>query len=216
MNMSQVKDCIQRHRIIPVVVCDRSEDAPPLADALISGGLPIAEITLRTESALDAIRALAGRQDICVGAGTVLSREQAQQAIEAGARFVVSPGLDESVVDYCRGQDVLVTPGIATSTELQRASNLGISLVKFFPAEAMGGVKLLKALSGPFHHLRFVPTGGIHAGNLLSYLEIPQVLACGGSWMVPRSGIQSQEWGVITDLVRAAVGMVPAGTPRES
>ena len=195
-------DRLQSLRLIPVVALDRAEDAEPMADALCAGGLRCAEITLRTDAALDSIQALAGREDFLLGAGTVHSAEQAKAAVEAGAQFVVTPGFNPRTVMWCQENQVPVFPGIATPTDLELALEHGVETVKFFPAETLGGVNTLKAFSGPYGQIRFIPTGGIHAGNLADYLALPSVLACGGSWMV-----KAGDWTATTRLTTEAVGL---------
>ena len=195
-------DRLQSLRLIPVVALDRAEDAEPMADALSAGGLRCAEITLRTDAALDSIQALAGREDFLLGAGTVHSAEQAKAAVEAGAQFVVTPGFNPRTVMWCQENQVPVFPGIATPTDLELALEHGVETVKFFPAETLGGVNTLKAFSGPYGQIRFIPTGGIHAGNLADYLALPSVLACGGSWMV-----KAGDWTATTRLTTEAVGL---------
>ena len=197
--------------VVPVVAIEDARDALPLADALIKGGLPCAEITFRTAAAADAIKAMADTYpEMLVGAGTVISVEQAQQAIDNGARFIVSPGLDVEVVKYCQEQAVPVTPGIITPTELQKALKMGLEVVKFFPAEVSGGVKYLKALGGPFPKVKFIPTGGISTANLTDYLANPQVVACGGSWLVKKQMIATGEFDRIEQLAREAIALVHA------
>lgn len=195
-------DRLQSLRLIPVVALDRAEDAEPLADSLSAGGLRCAEITLRTDAALDSIQALAGREEFLIGAGTVHSAEQAKAAVEAGAQFVVTPGFNPRTVKWCQENQVPVFPGIATPTDLELALEHGVETVKFFPAETLGGVNTLKAFSGPYGQIRFIPTGGIHAGNLADYLALPSVLACGGSWMV-----KAGDWTATTRLTTEAVGL---------
>ncbi|MEE4194138.1 MAG: bifunctional 4-hydroxy-2-oxoglutarate aldolase/2-dehydro-3-deoxy-phosphogluconate aldolase, partial [Anaerolineae bacterium] len=176
---------------------------------LLKGGLPCAEITFRTSAAAEAIKAITDHfPDMLVGAGTVLNKQQAKAAIAAGAKFIVSPGLDKKVVQYCQKHTIPVMPGIFTATELQKALKLGIDVVKFFPAEASGGVKTLKALSGPFPQVKFMPTGGISAANLPDYLALPQVVACGGSWLVKKSMIAAGEFDTIEQLAREALALV--------
>ena len=196
-------DRLQSLRLIPVVALDRAEDAEPLADALSAGGLRCAEITLRTDAALDSIQALAGREDFLLGAGTVHSAEQAKAAVEAGAQFVVTPGFNPRTVMWCQENQVPVFPGIATPTDLELALEHGVETVKFFPAETLGGVNTLKAFSGPYGQIRFIPTGGIHAGNLADYLALPSVLACGGSWMV-----KVGDWESTTKLTAEAMQLI--------
>lgn len=200
-------------RVIPVVVLDDSAAAAPLAAALADAGLPCAEITLRTAAGAAAISIMAQQRNILVGAGTVLDAGQAGQAVEAGARFIVSPGFDEEVVSRCRELSVPVLPGVATATEIQRARRAGLRVVKFFPAETLGGVHALDALSAPFPAMRFIPTGGISPANLHPYLTRSTVLAVGGSWMVPRQLIADGDWGQVTRLVRDAVRLVAQSGP---
>ena len=195
--------------VVPVVAIQDAKDAKPLANALVEGGLPCAEITFRTAAAADAIKAMADAYpEMLVGAGTVITVEQAQQAIDNGAKFIVSPGLDEEVVQYCQEAGVPVTPGIITPTELQKALKLGLEVVKFFPAEASGGVKYLKALGGPFPQVKFIPTGGVSTSNLTDYLALPQVVACGGSWLVKKTMIAAGEFDTIEQLAREAIALV--------
>lgn len=194
-------------RLVPVVVLDSACTAGPLADALVAGGLPVAEVTFRTEAAEASIRTMSQRGDVLVGAGTVLTIEQAKRAIDAGARFIVSPGTNPPVVEYCLSQAVPITPGIATPTDIDLARQFGLSVLKFFPAEAYGGVKTLKALSAPYGNVRFIPTGGVNAKNLADYLALPSVLACGGSWMVDRKLVNAGEFDKIQSLVAEAVAL---------
>ena len=195
-------------RIIPVVAIHNAKDADPLADALIAGGLPSAEITFRTEAAEAAIKAMARRGDITVGAGTVLTVEQAQKAIGAGAGFVVAPGLNPKVVRFCLDNNIPVTPGVATPTDIETAMNLGLEILKFFPAEAFGGLKTLKAMSAPYQAVKFIPTGGLNAQNVVDYLKFPKVAAVGGSWIVKSDAIAGGEFDKITQLTREAVEIV--------
>ncbi|RME99170.1 MAG: bifunctional 4-hydroxy-2-oxoglutarate aldolase/2-dehydro-3-deoxy-phosphogluconate aldolase [Chloroflexi bacterium] len=195
--------------LVPVVAIDRAEDAPQLGRALLAGGLPCAEITFRTAAAADAISRLAAEcPDVLVGAGTVLSVEQARQAVTAGAKFIVSPGFDADVVDWCLANNVPITPGVATPTEVGLALKKGVTVLKFFPAEAMGGVKSLKAIAAPYGGVKFIPTGGINAGNLADYLSLPMVHACGGSWMVKKQLIAAGEFNKITELAADATAIV--------
>jgi 2-dehydro-3-deoxyphosphogluconate aldolase/(4S)-4-hydroxy-2-oxoglutarate aldolase len=199
--LSQIADL----RIIPVVILDDAEQAGPLADALVAGGLPTAEVTFRTPAAERAIKILARRGDILVGAGTVLDIQTAQRAVDAGAKYIVAPGFSVRLVQYCLERVIPILPGVATPTDLTLAVEHGLSAVKFFPAETLGGVKALKALAAPFTTLKFVPTGGIHAGNLGDYLSLPQTLACGGSWMVAKNLLASADFGQITRLTGEAM-----------
>ena len=196
-------DRLESLKLIPVVALENAADAEPLADALCAGGLPCAEITLRTESALDSIRALSKRKDFLLGAGTVHSVKQAESAMEAGAQFIVTPGFNPRTVAWCVENTVPVFPGIATPTDLELALEHGVAVVKFFPAESLGGVETLKAYSGPYGGMRFIPTGGLHAGNFSDYLSLPSVLACGGKWM-----IKSGDWAETTRLTAETLKLI--------
>jgi 2-dehydro-3-deoxyphosphogluconate aldolase/(4S)-4-hydroxy-2-oxoglutarate aldolase len=198
---------VLNHRIIPVVAIQDAGDALPLADALINGGLPCAEITFRTAAAAAAIEAIAKRGDIDVGAGTVLKVEQVKQAVDAGATFIVSPGFNPKVVGYCIDNGIPVTPGVSNPTDIEMALDFGLEILKFFPAEAFGGLKTLKAMSAPYTMMRFIPTGGIGPGNVLDYLKHPKVAACGGSWMVKSDLIAGGQFERITELTREAVAI---------
>jgi len=207
--MATIIETFKNFGIIPVIEIDDSKDALPLAQALIAGGLPIAEITFRTEAAQKAILSIAENMpQMVVGAGTVLNIEQAKQAIAARARFIVSPGFTPMVVRWCLEQGIPVFPGVATPSEIIQAIDYGLEVVKFFPAEALGGIKFLKALSGPFKQVRFIPTGGINAENLPGYLDLPEVLACGGSWITPKKLIRSGHFAEITQLCIAATNLI--------
>jgi len=195
-------------RIIPVVSVGRAEDVPRLADALVEAGLPCAEVTFRTPAALDAIRIMAGRGDIFIGAGTVLSVKQVQAALDAGAQFMVSPGFNPAVARYCVEKGIPFTPGACTPTEVGQALEFGLDVVKFFPAEAFGGLSTLKAISAPFPEVRFVPTGGINPGNLHGYLEFSKVLACGGTWIASPEAIAAGRFDEIRRNVREALKIV--------
>jgi len=208
-----VLDRLAVARIVPVIVLDDAADAGPLADALLAGGIDCAEITLRTPAGLAAVQALAHRDDILVGAGTVLTAAQTDEAVAAGARFVVSPGLGLDVVSRAQQLGVAVLPGVATATELQTAAAAGLGAVKFFPAGALGGLGMLDALAGPFPGMRFMPSGGVTAENAADYLAHPSVFAVGGSWMVPRTLIGAGRFAEITALCRRTVDAlaVPGG-----
>jgi len=203
-----VLSALSAARLVPVVVLDDAAAADGLAGALVAGGLPVAEVTFRTAAAQDSIRAMCARGDIMVGAGTVLTPAQVDQAVSAGARFVVSPGLSRAVVERCQEKGVLALPGAVTATEVQAALELGITTVKFFPAGTSGGAAAIKALAAPFGDVRFVPTGGVGPKNLAEYLSIPAVAAVGGSWMVPRDLVNSGDFAGIQALSAAAVAMV--------
>jgi 2-dehydro-3-deoxyphosphogluconate aldolase/(4S)-4-hydroxy-2-oxoglutarate aldolase len=191
-------------RVVPVVVLDRADDAAPLADALAGGGIGCMEITFRTAAAADAIALVAGRDDVVVGAGTVTTAAQAVTAIDAGSRFIVSPGFDDGVAVVCRERGVAYLPGVATATEIMRARAAGLDVLKLFPAEAIGGLATLKALAAPFPDVRFVPTGGVDEARAAEYLAHPAVLAVGGSWMVPRDAVNAGDWARIKELARGA------------
>jgi 2-dehydro-3-deoxyphosphogluconate aldolase / (4S)-4-hydroxy-2-oxoglutarate aldolase len=200
--------------VIPVVAIPSAEAAIPLARALVEAGLPCAEITFRTSAAGAAIAAIAAQvPELLVGAGTVLSVPQAEEALAAGARFVVAPGFDPAVVDFCLERHVPVVPGVCTPTEVGYALSRGLTVVKLFPAQALGGVPYIKALAAPFGGVRFVPTGGIDAGNLAAYLALPQVAACGGSWMVAKQLIADGAFDTITQLAAEARAIVQRARP---
>lgn len=195
--------------LVPVIKIDRAQDAVPLCEALKNGGLPVAEITFRTAAAEEAIR-LVHRElpDMLLGAGTVLTCEQADRARAAGAGYIVTPGLNPMVVQHCIDKGYPVIPGCAGPSDIETALGLGLHTVKFFPAEALGGVKMIKALLGPYNMIKFVPTGGIGEKNLMDYLSIPQVSACGGSFMVPQDAIEAGDWERVRRLTAQAVGLV--------
>lgn len=204
--MNEVLTQIGKIGIVPVVVIEDAADAVPLCKALSDGGLPIAEITFRTAAAAEAIRtATSELPDMLIGAGTVLTTEQAQRAIDAGARFIVSPGINPAVVEFCLERGVPITPGCSNPTNIETALGLGLEVVKFFPAEAFGGLTSLKAISAPYGMMKFVPTGGIDACNLNEYLAFNKVLACGGSWMVKADLVKAGDFAAITRLTREAV-----------
>lgn len=194
--------------IVPVVVIDDASKAVPVARALIDGGLSIVEITLRTPAAYEAIASIAREvPEARVGAGTVLGGDQAHAAVSAGASFIVSPGLSDSVVDAAVARDVPVVPGVATPSEVQQAWNHGLRVLKFFPASLAGGLPMLKAMAAVFRDVEFIPTGGISAGNLRDYLELPSVIACGGSWLTPSSAVRDGAWDEIRRLAAEAVAI---------
>lgn len=196
------------HKIVPVVTIHNAGKTDALADALLAGGLPCAEITLRTDAAADAIHGMARRGDMLVGAGTVLSVNQVQRAIDAGAVFIVAPGLNRKVVTYCLENRIPIIPGVATPTEIEMALDLGVTLLKFFPAEALGGLKTFHAVSAPYTMARFIPTGGINTENVSGYIRHPKVAACGGSWMVRSTLIDEGDFDRIANLTREAVQLV--------
>ncbi len=192
--------------IVPVIKIENAKDAIPLAKALIDGGLPCAEVTFRTAAAKDAIRAIAEEYpDMIVGAGTVLTRTQVDDAIAAGAKFIVSPGLNPDIVTYCQERGCPIVPGINNPTGIETALSLGLDTVKFFPAEQSGGIEMIKAMSAPYGGVRFMPTGGINPGNVCDYLANSKILCCGGSWMVKADLIAAGDFDTIRTLVRGAV-----------
>ncbi len=199
---------IAKQKLMPVVIINDVSQAEPLREALKEGGVYTAEITLRTPNALKIIRIISEDPDFCVGAGTVLSPGDADQAQSAGAQFMVSPGLSLAVVDECDRSAVPYFPGVATPTEIQRARDLGFNELKFFPAEALGGAQYLKAVVAPFHDMKFIPTGGINLSNVDSYFAVPQVLAVGGSWIVNEKLLASRDFSAITSLTREAVSYI--------
>ncbi len=206
--MSEILKQFEKMRVVPVVAIQNAEDSMPLADALIEGGLPCAEITFRTAAAVDAMRIMARRGDILVGAGTVLKVDQVKAAVDVGARFMVAPGFNPKVVEYCVENHITITPGICTPSDIEAALDFGLEVLKFFPAEAFGGLKTLKAMSGPYSSVRFVPTGGINPDNLLEYLQSPKVLACGGTWIAKSALISEGKFDEIINNTREAVGIV--------
>ena len=207
--MDKIIEKISAMGVVPVVAIENASDVGGLGDALIGGGLPCAEITFRTAAAASAIRTLCNSHpEILVGAGTVLTKSDAETAVDAGASFVVTPGFDGDLVDWCLDQSIPVIPGVMTPTDINAAINRKLNVLKFFPAEAAGGVKTLKAISGPYGSIKFVPTGGITLGNLEEYLSLPNVVACGGSWLVKKDQISSGEFDAIESLVREAVQLV--------
>ncbi|HOX86132.1 MAG TPA: bifunctional 4-hydroxy-2-oxoglutarate aldolase/2-dehydro-3-deoxy-phosphogluconate aldolase [bacterium] len=205
--MDPLLEQLREFRIIPVVAIDDAANADALGQALVDGGLAVAEITFRTAAAAASIEKLAKRGDMLVGAGTVLNVEQVRIAVDSGARFIVSPGFNPKVVSYCLENTIPITPGIATPTDIEQALGFGLQVVKFFPAEAFGGLKTLKAISAPYGAMRFIPTGGISAANLRDYLAFSKVWACGGSWMVKSDLIAAHDFAAVTRLTREAVGL---------
>lgn len=197
-------------RIVPVVVLHDARDAEPLGRAMVAGGLPVAEVTFRTSAAADSIRAMRDVEGLLVGAGTVLDPAQVDQAVKAGARFIVSPGLRADVVRAAQDAGLPVLPGAVTPTEIMAALELGLDTVKFFPAGVYGGAAAIKALSAPFGGVQFVPTGGVSAANLSEYLSLPCVPAVGGSWMVPTDAIREGAFGTVTQLCADAVAAAAA------
>lgn len=207
--MNDIIAKFQETGIIPVVVLNSVKDAKPLGRALLDGGLPIAEVTFRTDAAEESIRILSEEYpDLLVGAGTVLTTEQVDKAEAAGAKFIVSPGLNPKVVKYCKEKGLPVFPGVITPSEIEQAIELGLEVVKFFPAEPSGGLNMIKALGSAYTKLKFMPTGGINAGNVVEYLKNDKILGCGGSWMVKGDLIASGEFDRIVELCKEAVQIV--------
>ena len=206
--MSEMLDKLGQIKLIPVVVIENAADAAPLGQALIEGGLPCAEVTFRTAAAPDAISALSKIDGLLLGAGTVLTVDQARQAVDCGAEFIVTPGFNPKVVGYCVENGIPITPGVCTPTQIEAAMDFGLNAVKFFPAEAFGGLKTLKAISAPYPMMKFVPTGGINASNIGDYLAFEKVLACGGSWIVKKDLIAAGKFDEITELTRTALAAI--------
>ena len=204
--MNAVLEKLSKIGIVPVVKIDRVEDAVPLAKALCAGGLPCAEVTFRTGAAAGAIKAMTESfPEMCVGAGTVLNAAQVDAAVAAGAQFIVSPGLNPRTVQYCQEKQIPITPGTSSPSDIEQAIELGLEVVKFFPAEQSGGLSKIKAMAAPYVNMKFMPTGGINAKNLTTYLDFNKIIACGGSWMVPSDLINAGEWDKIEQITREAV-----------
>ena len=207
--MNEVLMKIGQMGIVPVVVLNDVKNAVPLAQSLINGGLPCAEVTFRTEAAQQSIAEISKNfPQMFVGAGTVLTTEQVDRAVDAGAKFIVSPGFNPKVVEYCIKKGYPVTPGIMTPTELEMALEFGLDVVKFFPAENAGGLKMIKAMAAPYTKMKFMPTGGINQQNVREYLQCDKILACGGSWMVKGDLINSGNFAEIEELTKEASQIV--------
>lgn len=206
--MHHVLDKLGQLRLVPMVVMDDASHADGFADALVAGGLPVAEVTFRTDAAEESIRRLAKRGDLLVGAGTVLTTEQADRAIDAGAAFLVAPGTNPKVVDHSLLRSVPIVPGVATPTDIELAMSFGLDAVKFFPAENFGGTATLKALAGPYQDMMFLPTGGITPEKLPDYLKLPFVLACGGSWLAPREALAKGDFATIRQRIEEAARLL--------
>ena len=206
LEMQEMLEKIKSLGIVPVVKIDDAEKAVPLAKALCGGGLPCAEITFRTDQAEESIKRISkAMPDMLIGAGTVLTPEQVDKAQKAGAKFIVSPGLNPTVVEYCKSKNIPIFPGCASPSDIEKALELGLSCVKFFPAEQAGGIAAIKAMSAPYGNILFLPTGGINAKNINDYLSFERVIACGGSWMVDPALINAGDFAVIEELTRTAV-----------
>lgn len=207
--MNELLHKIQQIGIVPVVVLNDAEDAEPLAKALCEGGLPCAEVTFRTDAAEEAIRTMTEKfPEMLVGAGTVLTTEQVDRAIAAGAQFIVSPGLNPRLVKYCVDRGIYVIPGCSNPSDIEQALEYGLEAVKFFPAEPAGGLPMIKAMAAPYTGVRFMPTGGINPSNVKEYLAYDRILACGGSWMVKGNLVDAGEFDKITELTKEAVEIV--------
>ena len=207
--MNEILEKISKIKIVPVVALDRAEDAIPLGEALIKGGIPCAEVTFRTAAAEEAIRLMTKEfPDMLIGAGTVLKTEQVDRAVAAGAKFIVAPGLNPKTVGYCVERNIPIVPGCANPSDIEAALEFDLEVVKFFPAEALGGLKLIKAMSAPYGNVRFMPTGGINVDNICSYLEFNKVIACGGSWMVDKKLVAAGRFDEIERLCKEAVEKV--------
>lgn len=204
-----MKERFAQFGVVPVVVLEDAKDAGPLAEALVKGGLPCAEVTFRTDAAEESIRTMTTLYpDMLVGAGTVLSIEQADRAVAAGAKFIVSPGFDPEIVDYCIQKEIPVFPGCITPSEVAQGVKRGLKVIKFFPAEQFGGVDTIRALAAPYTSVQFMPTGGINAKNLKEYLSCDKILCCGGSWMVKGDLVRAGEFDKICELTKEAVALV--------
>ena len=207
--MNEVLEKIQEIGIVPVVVLDDAKDAAPLAKALCEGGLPCAEVTFRTAAAEESIRIMSEQfPEMLVGAGTVLTTEQVDRAVAAGAKFIVSPGMNPRIVKYCVEKGILITPGCANPSDIEQALENGLDVVKFFPAEPAGGLKMIKAMAAPYVGVKFMPTGGINQNNVRDYLAYDRILACGGSWMVKGDMVAAGEFDKIKELAKEAVEIV--------
>lgn len=204
--MEKILEQFQKDKIVPVVVIEDASKAQPLAKALLDGGLSCAEVTFRTAAAADAIREMTDAYpEMVVGAGTVLTVEQVDQAVAAGAKFIVSPGFDEEIVDYCLERRIPVLPGCVTASEVAKAVKHGLRTIKFFPAQQAGGIAVIQALSAPYPMVQFMPTGGISQQNMESYLSKKCVLCCGGSWMVKKDLIEQEKFDTIRQMTEEAV-----------
>lgn len=207
--MKDITERFEKLGVVPVVVLEDAKDAIPLATALVEGGLPCAEVTFRTEAAEESIRLMTEQfPEMLVGAGTVLTVEQVDAAVRAGAKFIVSPGFDAEIVDYCLKNEIPVFPGCISPSEVAQAVKRGLKVVKFFPAEPAGGIPMIKAMAAPYTGLKFMPTGGINAKNLGEYLSCDKIICCGGSWMVKGELVKTGEFNKIRQLTEEARRLV--------
>ena len=207
--MKDITESFEKLGVVPVVVLEDAKDAVPLATALVEGGLPCAEVTFRTEAAEESIRLMLEQfPEMLVGAGTVLTTEQVDAAVGAGAKFIVSPGLNPEIVKYCLEKNIAVTPGVVTPSEMAQAVELGLPLVKFFPAEPSGGLPMIHAVAAAYTTLKFMPTGGINPGNVRDYLKDDKIFACGGSWMVKGNLVDAGDFDKIKELTKEAADIV--------
>lgn len=204
-----IDEQIAAYGVVPVVVLNHTKDAKPLAEALVKGGLPCAEVTFRTQAAEESIRIMAeAYPEMLIGAGTILTTEQVDKAVAAGAKFIVSPGFDPEIVDYCLAKNIPVLPGCITPSEVAQAIKKGLRTLKFFPAEQFGGLDTIKALAAPYTMVKFMPTGGVNAKNLKDYLGYNKIICCGGSWMVKGDLVEAGEFDKICELTKEAVELV--------
>jgi 2-dehydro-3-deoxyphosphogluconate aldolase/(4S)-4-hydroxy-2-oxoglutarate aldolase len=207
--MEAIINQLETAKVVPVVKLDEAKDALPLGNALLQGGLPIVEITFRTGAAADAIASISSElPDICIGAGTVLTIAQVNQAIDSGARFIVAPGFNPRIVDYCIDRGIPVFPGVNSPSQVEMGLERDLQVLKFFPAEASGGLKMLKAMAAPYSDIRFMPTGGINIGNLKNYLAFDRIIACGGTWLATTDLINEGRFDEITRLIQEVVRAV--------
>lgn len=207
--MSDILEQLAGYGVVPVVVLNRAEDAKPLAEALCNGGLKCAEVTFRTDAAEESIKIMSENfPEMLVGAGTVLTIDQVDRAVAAGAKFIVSPGFDPEIVDYCISKNIVVLPGCITPSEVAQGVKRGLKVLKFFPAEQAGGLDMIKAMAAPYTMVKFMPTGGINAKNLPDYLGCNKIAACGGSWMVKADLVDNKEYDKIEAMTKEAVDLV--------
>lgn len=207
--MHETLSRLEQIAVVPAIILEDADHAEPLAEALIEGGLPCAEITLRTPAALEALSRMTPYSDrLLLGAGTVLNTSQAAQAIDAGAQFIVSPGMDEKLIRFCQDRNILIIPGACTPTEVMLAVNLGLECVKFFPSHAFGGLPVLRALHGPFPHMRYMPTGGVTMESLSDHLSFKPVLAVGGTWMIRPEWLENGRYDLVTEVCATTMEIV--------